>query len=173
MGEGAYNVFFGNIIENTGIGIGHDGYGLALGGNHLIAEDNLFLRNIFVNNTRNFGTNWIVNGDNFFDDGKTGNYWDDYLTKYPNAKEVDQSGTGNTPYVLVGANVDNHPLLNQPDVSDEAPTLPEPWTSLLSNAKAPSIPEFPSSVFLLFLLITIFLATVTYCTKHKHRVENT
>ena len=74
LGEGSYNVFFGNIVENTGVGIGHDGYGLALGGNHLVAENNLFLHNSFVNNSKNFGTNWPVNGTNFFDDGKTGNY---------------------------------------------------------------------------------------------------
>ncbi len=170
MGEGSYNVFFGNIVRNTGVGIGHDGYGLALGGNHLVAENNLFLRNIFVNNSKNFGTNWAVNGTNFFDDGKIGNYWDDYLIKYPNMSEVDQSGTGNTPYSLTGMNVDNHPLLNQPNVSDKVPTLPEPWASLLSNTVAPSIPEFPSSVFLLFLIITISLATLVYFKKRKSKV---
>jgi parallel beta-helix repeat protein len=131
MGAGSYNVFFGNIVENTGVGIGHDGYGLALGGNGVTAENNLFLRNIFVNNSKNFGVNWPVTGTNSFDDGKEGNYWDDYLTKYPNASEADQSGTGNTPYVLTGNNMDNHPLLRQPDISDKVPVLPEPWKSVL------------------------------------------
>jgi len=140
MGEGSYNVFFGNIVENIGVGIEHDGYGLALGGNHLVADNNLFLRNIFVNNSKNFGTNWPVEGANSFDDEKEGNYWDNYLTMYPKASEVGQSGTGNTPYLLVGMNVDNHPLLNQPNVSDKVPTLPEPWSSLLSSPDAPSIP---------------------------------
>jgi parallel beta-helix repeat protein len=169
MGEGSYNVFFGNIVRNTGVGIGHDGYGLALGGNHLIADNNLFLRNIFVNNSKNFGVNWPVTGTNSFDDGKEGNYWDDYLTKYPNASEVEQSGTGNTPYLLVGLNVDNHPLLSQLNISDKVPTLPEPWASLLPSAKPPSIPEFPSSVFLLLLIITISLATLSYFKKHKRQ----
>jgi parallel beta-helix repeat protein len=162
MGEGSYNVFFGNIVENTGVGIGHDGYGLALGGNHLVAENNLFLHNIFVNNSKNFGTNWAVEGANSFDDGKEGNYWDDYLITYPNASEVGQSGTGDTPYLLVDMNVDNHPLLNQPNVSDKVPTLPEPWSSLLSSPDAPSIPEgplipeFPSWTILpLFLAATV------------------
>jgi len=159
MGEGSYNVFFGNIVKNTGMGTGHDGYGLALGGTHLVAENNLFLRNIFVNNSKNFGTNWAVEGTNSFDDGKEGNYWDDYLTMYPNASEVGQSGTGDTPYLLVDMNVDNHPLLNQPNVSDKVPTLPEPWSSLLSSPDAPSIPEdplipeFPSGTILVFVLV--------------------
>ncbi len=172
LGEGSYNVFFGNIVRNTGVGIGHDGYGLALGGNHLVAEDNLFLRNSFVNNTKNFGANWAVNGTNYFDDGKTGNYWDDYLSKYPNTSEVEQSGTGNTSYVLVGmgANVDNHPLLNQPDISDNVPSLSEPWASLLSNSKAPSVPEFPSSVLLLLLIVTVSLASIVNFMKRKRGV---
>jgi parallel beta-helix repeat protein len=173
LGEGSYNVFFGNIVRNTGEGIGHDGYGLALGGNHLVAENNLFLCNIFVDNVKNFGSNWAVNGTNFFDDGKIGNYWDDYLSKYPNVSEVGQSGTGNIPYVLVGmgANVDNHPLLNQPDVSDKVPTLPEPWASLLSNSKSPSLPEFPSSALLVLLLITVSLAILIYL-KRRSVVKN-
>ncbi len=159
LGEGSYNVFFGNIVKNTGVEIDHDGYGLALGGNHLVSENNLFFHNIFVNNSKNFGTNWAVSGTNSFDDGKEGNYWDDYLTMYPDTSEVGQSGTGDIPYLLVDMNVDNHPLLNQPTVSDKVPTLPEPWSSLLSNPNAPSIPEsplipeFPSWVILTFVLM--------------------
>ena len=114
LGEGSYNVFFGNIIKNTGVETGNSGYGLALGGTHLIAESNLFFHNIFVNNSKNFGTNWAVEGTNSFDDGKEGNYWDDYLTLYPGASEAGQSGTGDTSYLLADTNVDNHPLLNQP-----------------------------------------------------------
>ncbi len=169
LGEGSYNVFFGNVVRNTGVGIEHDGYGLALGGTHLIAENNLFLQNLFVNNSKNFGTNWAVNGTNFFDDGKAGNYWDDYLVRYPNTSEVGQSGTGNTPYLLVGMNKDNHPLLNQPDVSDKVPTLPEPWASLLSNAKATIIPEFQSSVLLRLLIITVSSASLVYFKKRKRQ----
>jgi len=166
MGEGSYNVFFGNIVQNTGMGIEHDGYGLALGGNHLVAENNLFIRNIFVNNSKNFGTNWAVEGTNCFDDGTEGNYWDDYLTIYPNASELGESGTGDTPYLLVDMNVDNHPLLNQPKVSDKVPTLPEPWSSLLSNPNAPSIsenasiPEFPSWIVLSLVLGSAFVIVV-------------
>jgi len=133
MGAGAYNVFFGNIVENTGAGLDHDGYGLALGGNGVTAENNLFLHNIFKNNSKNFGVNWPVTGANSFDDGKEGNYWDDYLTKYPNATEVNNSGTGSISYVLTENNADNHPLLVQPSISDKATPLPEPWASLLSE----------------------------------------
>ena len=132
MGAGSYNVFFGNIISNTGVGIGHDGYGLALGGTHLVAENNLFLHNSFINNTKNFGANWPVTGANSFDDGKEGNYWDDYFQK---------AGNGNSPYILGDNNVDNHPLIKQPILPEKMPTLPEPWASLLA---VQSISELPS-----------------------------
>lgn len=172
MGEGSYNVFFGNIVENTGVGIGHDGYGLALGGTHSVVENNLFLHNIFVNNSQNFGTNWAVEGANSFDDGKEGNYWDDYLTIYPKASEVEQSGTGDIPYLLVDMNVDNHPLLNQPNVSDNVPKLPEPWSSLLSSQNAPSIPEAPFiPEFSSWIILPLFLgsAFVMVFFKKKNR----
>ncbi len=140
MGAGSYNVFYGNIVRNTGAGLDHDGYGLALGGNGIVAENNLFFGNIFANNTKNFATNWVVEGaGNSFDDGKEGNYWDDYLTRYPNASEVGKSGTGNLAYALTEYNVDNHPLLALPNISDKALALPEPWASLL-----------PSSAFLIY-----------------------
>ena len=148
MGAGSYNVFFGNIVENTGVGRDHDGYGLALGGNGLTAEKNLFLHNIFLNNSKNFGVNWPVTGANSFDDGKEGNYWDDYLARYPNATEVSNSGTGNVSYVLTEINVDNHPLLVQPGVSDKVPALPEPWASLLPAFTTLSDPSpSPTSPF--------------------------
>jgi hypothetical protein len=145
MGAGSYNVFYGNIVRNTGVGIDHDGYGLALGGNHLVADNNLFFRNIFANNTKNFATNWPVTGGNSFDNGKEGNYWDDYKTKYPNASEVDNSGTGNLAYALTLNNVDNHPLLTLPDVSDGVLGLPEPWASLLPNSVFLNLSQLQSS----------------------------
>ena len=46
------------------------------------------------------------------------NYWSDYLTKYPNATEIDRTGIGNQPYVysIVETRTpliyqDNHPLM--------------------------------------------------------------
>lgn len=140
MGDGVYNVFYGNIVRNTG-GLGHDGYGLALGGYSYIAEKNLFLKNSFINNDKNFGGNWPVNGSNSFDDGKQGNYWHDYKTKYPNAVEVDNSGTGNTPYVLTNGNVDNHPLLIAPSTSEKLPVFPEPWNSLMHSQLSNQLPS--------------------------------
>jgi hypothetical protein len=136
LGNGSYNVFYGNLVANSG-GLGHDGYGLALGGTETKVENNLFFYNAFVNNSKNFGGNWQVIGSNSFDNGSVGNYWDDYLTQYPNAAEVGNSGIGNTPYLVYANNMDNYPLLNKLNVSDAIPALPSPWSSLLS-ATSPS-----------------------------------
>jgi nitrous oxidase accessory protein len=134
MGNGSYNVFYGNLIANN-LGDGHDGYGLAIGGNHLQVNSNLFFCNLFINNTKNFGVNWDINGTNYFDNGEKGNYWDDYQIKYSNAKEITTTGIGNQKYLVYTTDAknhyDNYPLMNQPDVSGVVSSLPEPWVSLL------------------------------------------
>ncbi len=171
MGSGSYNVFYGNLIADNG-GLGHDGYGLALGGEDIeSATNNLFLGNIFMNNSKNFGTNWQVLGSNSFDNGKEGNYWDDYTAKYPNATEIDNSGVGNTPYLVYGNVTDNYPLMNKPNVSDAVPALPNPWYTVLSSVTShlPSttpILEFPSWIIL--PLFAIILLSVVFNRKRNN-----
>jgi hypothetical protein len=78
------------------------------------------------------------------------NYWSDYLTKYPNATEVDSSGVGDTPYVFyTDQNVyqDNHPLMNP-----------------VSN----TVSEFPSwTVLPLLIMIVIGVGLLVYFKKRK------
>jgi parallel beta-helix repeat protein len=77
------------------------------------ATDSKIYHNNFINNTEpiiNIGgknTTW----DNGSSSG--GNYWSDYLTKYPNATEIDHMGIGNTPYVIDKENKDGYPLMKQ------------------------------------------------------------
>ena len=132
LGNGSSNLFYGNLIANNG-GAGHDGYGLAIGGTITQANNNQFFLNVFTNNSKNFGTNWQVIGSNSFDNGTIGNYWDDYLTKYPNAAEIDNSGLGNTPYLVYSNYFDNYPIWSMPNFSELIPALPNPW--------APALPE--------------------------------
>jgi len=48
---------------------------------------------------------------NSWDNGKDGNYWDDYIANYPNATKSGKYW--NTPYnILDGDNMDEHPLVN-------------------------------------------------------------
>ncbi len=51
-----------------------------------------------------------------------GNYWSDYTSRYPNATEIDNSGIGNTPYLIWADNIDNYPLVAPYDITDQADT---------------------------------------------------
>jgi parallel beta-helix repeat protein len=48
---------------------------------------------------------------NVWDYGGEGNYWSDYLTKYPNATEIDGTGMGDISYVIDVNNTDKDPLM--------------------------------------------------------------
>ncbi len=144
MDNGSNNVFYGNIITNN-VGDGHDGYGLTLGGEGYAVNNNLFFENIFMNNSKNFATNWNITGSNLFDNGTVGNYWDDYLTKYPSATEVDHSGIGDTPYQVYPNCNDNYPLLVAPDISKLIPPLHIPWTQTLPSNSFPSPSPSPTN----------------------------
>ena len=88
-----------NITFCTVIAISYD-----YGGNATVTENNL-TGNILV---------WLS-----FGGIADRNYWSDYLTKYPNATEIGNSGVGNQPYVYATVQnytqtiycQDNHPLL--------------------------------------------------------------
>jgi len=64
-----------------------------------------------INEYRNGWILWYNEQEN------TGNYWSDYLTRYPDAEEVGETGVYNTPYVIredsTTLNKDFFPLVNQ------------------------------------------------------------
>jgi hypothetical protein len=74
------------------------------------------------------------------------NYWSDYLTRYPNATEIDNSGVGNTAYVL-STTQDNHPLMKPVSIT---------------------VPEFPpSTVTPLLIVIVIGGGLLIYFKKRR------
>jgi parallel beta-helix repeat protein len=111
----------------------NNGYGIYL----YYSSDNIILHNNFLNNTQQTG---VSNSANTWDDGypSGGNYWSDYLTKYPNATEVGSSGIWNTPYVTDADNTDHYPLTNQTIIS-----------------------EFPSHAILLLLMFAIAAVVIS------------
>jgi nitrous oxidase accessory protein len=143
MGAGSYNVFHDNLICNyTG---SHDGYGIAIGGNHLVAEYNMFYRNILMNNNRNVGANWeILGAGNSWDNGEVGNYWDNYT-----GTDSDGDGIGDVPHIIEGCKWDDAAGGHVEFVfgQDNYPLI-EPNT----------IPEFPSWIILPLFLMTILFA---------------
>ena len=109
---------FQNTIRNNGIGlfVSHSG-------------NNIIYLNNFINNTNQVSIEESVQA--IWDDGRKGNFWSDYQSKYVNATEIDNSGIGNTPYVIDRDNIDHYPLTQPIDISSTAtptptstPTLP-------------------------------------------------
>ena len=114
--------------------------------------------------------------DNGYPSG--GNYYSDYLDRYPNATEVDDSGIGNTPcQVSINSNLtDRYPLLEPVNVSVPLSELPSPVldvtplgsptpSSSPTLSPTPTVPEFPSWIILPAFLI--FMGLVTAAIKRK------
>jgi len=139
----SYNSVVGNNIANNGDGVqvwaqsncnsivGNNITDNSSGIRFYWSSSNIIHHNNFVNNRDQV---FIEKSTNIWDDGAEGNYWSDYLERYPNATEIDDSGVWNTPYVIsdVYPDQDNYPI----------------------------IPEFPSALVLLIFMITTLLATV-------------
>jgi len=106
-------------------------YGIVLSN----SSDNSIFYNNFVNNTIQADT---IDSANAWDNGSVGNYWSDYLTKYPNAAQVDNSGVWNTPFVIDANNTDYYPL-----------TVP-----------IAVIPEFPMIQVTMFFMLLTLLAVI-------------
>ena len=151
IGSGSCNVFHDNLISNyTG---GSPGYGIAIGGNHAVAEHNTFYRNILINNNRHVSANWeILGSGNHWDNGEEGNYWDDY-----DGADNDGDGIGDVPYVVEGCKrdddagglvsfifgQDNYPLMFPFDIDTVDIVLPE-WAGGPPDPKpSPSQPSSP------------------------------
>ena len=95
--------------------------------------------NTFFEN--NFACHYYFIGNEaiLWDNGSVGNYWSDYLTRYPNATEIDNTGIGDTPYVMINSlqkkpnATDNYPLMSPFIVSSSPePQQEEPFSTLLA-----------------------------------------
>jgi parallel beta-helix repeat protein len=99
-------------------------------------------KNTIYHNNFNNNTNQVYSYDstNVWDNGSVGNYWSDYLTRYPNAAQVDSSGVWNAPYVIDANNTDYYPLVGPIGV----------------------IPEFQSFLILPLMMMATLLAVIIY-----------
>jgi parallel beta-helix repeat protein len=111
--ESFNNTIFGNNITSNDIGI-----------YLFFSSNNVIFHNNFINNTKQIYT---YNSTNIWDDGypSGGNYWSDYtdVDQYsgPYQNETGSDGIWDHPYVILGNNQDNYPIV------PEFPT----WTSTL------------------------------------------
>jgi parallel beta-helix repeat protein len=137
----SYSVIFGNVIvSNIESGIFFAGsqniissndfqenkWGIFITSQLAASYDNTFYYNNFLNKSFSAFDNSSLLVETW-DNGPQlgGNYWSDYLSKYPNATQTSTSGIGNTPYLICSNNTDNSPLLTQYDTSNlgNAPSL--------------------------------------------------
>jgi parallel beta-helix repeat protein len=159
----SYSVLFGNnIASNTESGV------FLAGSNNIISENNftnnkygvfvtpqltaplsnLIFHNNFVNNFHNAYDNSSALIEAWDNGGKSGgNYWSDYLTKYPDASKSG-SGFGNTAYVINSNNQDNYPLMSPFSMSNlgNPPTAIAPPTAQSSVVASWSLGTVESSL---------------------------
>jgi parallel beta-helix repeat protein len=92
---------------------------------------NLFYHNNFLNNLVQVSTSSNASS-NEWDDGMTGNYWDNYRALYPDATVIPATGTWDIPYVVTvsGNNTDFHPWVYPSGYID---TIPPQVTLLYPN----------------------------------------
>jgi parallel beta-helix repeat protein len=117
----------------SGNNVAYNGDGIVLGG----SSNNNIYHNNFADNAVQVNTDGLAN---IWDNVSVGNYWSDYLTKYPNATQVDSSGVWNTPYVIDANNTNYYPLM-------------VPYAV---------IPEFPSFLILPLMMMATLLAVIIY-----------
>jgi len=99
-----------------------------------------------------------------WDNGTVGNYWGDYLIKYPNATEIGNSGVGDMSYVIDVNNIDYYPLVDVFNVSPVISLFPTPIPS------PNPVPEpFPTTIVLVSVIITVIigLGVLAYLKKRR------
>jgi nitrous oxidase accessory protein NosD len=124
----SYNQVYDNTISNLyDEGIALSGFNSSIYRNIITNCSNAFMiygpnsqiggntiwHNNFVNNTQLFTLyyTWTFPTNNYWDNGKEGNYWSSY-----NGSDGNSDGVGDTPYVLAANCTDNYPLM-QPYVA--------------------------------------------------------
>jgi parallel beta-helix repeat protein len=127
------NLIVGNNIENSS-NPDKSGYGIVFWG----ASNNTIYHNSFINNDvqaydDSFNSPFSVNTwDNGYPSG--GNYWNDYQTKYPNAKMIDNSGLGDKPYVIDSKNTDRYPLMEPFNVASPRISVLSPVNQVFNES---------------------------------------
>jgi parallel beta-helix repeat protein len=156
----AYGIYFwfsyynNTVSENN---ITNNGYGVYLMSSSYIfpSLNHRFYHNNFIGNTMQVCS---VDSMNIWDDGypSGGNYWSDYVERYPDAKELDGSGLWDTPYVIDENNQDHYPLMYPYGTQTYKLTItttaggttnPSPGTHTYANGTIAEVTAIPNTGF--------------------------
>jgi hypothetical protein len=149
--QGSYNIT-GNLIKhntfiNTGILVDYNPIGT-----DIITENNFY----------NSRVDYALSDSPMLDR----NYWSNYTTLYPNAKEIENTGVWNTPYAPEDPNegvhsaIDNNPLVNPlEDFSSYFSLHPESTpTPIPTSTSDNSQTALPSTLEIVLIVILVVVA---------------
>jgi parallel beta-helix repeat protein len=143
ISDSSYNQFIANNVTNN------NHWGIRVLSNQ---HDNVFYHNNFIDNKppdNNLQVSMLglypdkPANPSIWDNGIEGNYWSDYLTRYTNASEVDNTGIGNTPFVINENNIDHYPLM-MPYTTTISPSPTPPTSPSTEPTSSPSAPTSQS-----------------------------
>jgi parallel beta-helix repeat protein len=190
LGAGSSTISTNNVIDSNEITGNGNGVYIGAAASNSVTRNNItnsetgvytelcgintIYHNNFINNAKNWNDAGLVPlGPPFvsvsiWDDGKEGNYWSDYLVKYPNASEIDGSGIGNMAYKLGTNNTDRYPLIspfNAPKLT-VSPSPTTPPSSSPSHSEQPTLspkPQPESQPFSVTLVAVIVASVAVAC----------
>jgi len=161
-GSAVLNTISDNYIFNNPIGINLEAftYNTTITGNHIgnsssigisidaMSQNHEIFENCFFTNSLHAGDN---GGNNIWDNGTRGNYWDNYI-----GLDGDSDGIGDIPYNITGASgsQDNFPLMSCPT----PPTPPTPTPS--------GIPGY-DTILVIFAGVASIIGIIFIITKKK------
>lgn len=112
LGSGFFNnTFSANTVSGFSQGIGYFAGPENLLSYHQYPNNNSFYQNNIFDNF--FNNIVYFSLSNPWDNGKVGNYYDNY-----NGSDTNNDGIGDTPYVINGNNVDHYPLMSHFNISE-------------------------------------------------------
>jgi len=161
------NTFYGNMVANCEVGFwisGRSNNGIL----YNTIQDNIdgIAINFATGNNIVSRNNLINNGVNVWQSAQPiiyKNYWNDYITKYPNAVEIGNSGVGDTPYIYDVLNnfTDSQPLMQPISIDIEMPIItPSTTTPIVSPTSTVPLGMLPPDAPLGQVIIGYILAGV-------------
>jgi nitrous oxidase accessory protein NosD len=134
-----------------------NGYGIQIADLYGTSENNIFYHNIFIGNGESANI-YNKTAINYWDNGKEGNYWDDY-----NSTDNNRDGIGDTPYLINQNNIDNFPLMAPFDFENNSIVLPP---------LEPNQSEFPTTIVLTSISVftVVGLGILVYFKKYRKQI---